>query len=75
MAPKKDKRSASLIKYLSNQSDVVNARQALSNYVQTFKGIELQFNNTPASSKNFSTIAAEYRAAETRIDALQTAPN
>jgi hypothetical protein len=73
MAPKKDKRSASLIKYLSNQSDVVNARQALSNYAQTYKGIELQFKNTPASSKNFSTIVAEYRAAETRIDALQTA--
>jgi hypothetical protein len=71
MAPKKDKRSASLIKYLSNQSDVVNARQALSNYAQTYKGIELQFKNTPASSKNFSTIVAEYRAAETRIDALQ----
>jgi hypothetical protein len=70
MAPK---RSASLIKYLSNQSDVVNARQALSNYAQTYKGIELQFKNTPASSKNFSTIVAEYRAAETRIDALQTA--
>lgn len=73
MAPKKDKRSASLIKYLSNQADVVNARQALSNYAQTYKGIELQFKNTPASSKNFSTIVAEYRAAETRIDALQTA--
>ena len=71
MAPKKDKRSASLLKYLSNQSDVVNARQALSNYAQTYKGIELQFKNTPASSKNFSTIVAEYRAAETRIDALQ----
>jgi hypothetical protein len=71
MAPKKDKRSASLIKYLSNQSDVVNARQALGNYAQTYKGIELQFKNTPASSKNFSTIVAEYRAAETRIDALQ----
>jgi hypothetical protein len=71
MAPKKDKRSASLIKYLSNQSDVVNARQALSNYAQTYKGIELQFKNTPVSSKNFSTIVAEYRAAETRIDALQ----
>jgi hypothetical protein len=68
MAPK---RSASLNKYLSNQSDVVNARQALSNYAQTYKGIELQFKNTPASSKNFSTIVAEYRAAETRIDALQ----
>ena len=71
MAPKKDKRSASLIKYLSNQSDVVNARQALGNYAQTYKGIELQFKNTPVSSKNFSTIVAEYRAAETRIDALQ----
>jgi hypothetical protein len=71
MAPKKDKRSASLLKYLSNQSDVVNARQALSNYAQTYKGIELQFKNTPVSSKNFSTIVAEYRAAETRIDALQ----
>jgi hypothetical protein len=70
MAPK---RSASLNKYLSNQSDVVNARQALSNYAQTYKGIELQFKNTPASSKNFSTIVAEYRAAETRIDALQKA--
>jgi hypothetical protein len=71
MAPKKDKRSASLIKYLSNQSDVVNARQALSNYAQTYKGIELQFKNTPASSKNFSTIVAEYRDAETKINALQ----
>jgi hypothetical protein len=71
MAPKKDKRSASLLKYLSNQSDVVNARQALGNYAQTYKGIELQFKNTPVSSKNFSTIVAEYRAAETRIDALQ----
>jgi hypothetical protein len=50
---------------------VVNARQALGNYAQTYKGIELQFKNTPASSKNFSTIVAEYRAAETRIDALQ----
>jgi hypothetical protein len=70
MAPK---RSASLNKYLSNQSDVVNARQALSNYAQTYKGIELQFKNTPASSKNFSTIVSEYRAAEARIDALQTA--
>jgi len=73
MAPKKDKRSASLIKYLRNQADVVNARQALSNYAQTYKGIELQFKNTPTSSKNFSTIVAEYRAAETKIDALQTA--
>jgi hypothetical protein len=70
MAPK---RSASLNKYLSNQSDVVNARQALSNYAQTYKGIELQFKNTPASSKNFSTIVSEYRAAEARINALQTA--
>jgi hypothetical protein len=70
MAPK---RSASLNKYLSNQSDVVNARQAISNYVQTYKGIELQFKNTPASSKNFSTIVSAYRAAEARIDALQTA--
>jgi hypothetical protein len=71
MAPKKDKRSASLIKYLSNQSDVVNARQALSNYAQTYKGIELQFKNTPASSKNFSTIVSAYRDAETKINALQ----
>ena len=63
MAPKKDKRSASLLKYLSNQSDVVNARQALGNYAQTYKGIELQFKNTPVSSKNFSTIVAEYRDA------------
>jgi len=70
MAPK---RSASLNKYLSNQSDVVNARQALGNYAQTYKGIELQFKNTPASSKNFSEIVSAYRAAETRINALQTA--
>jgi hypothetical protein len=70
MAPK---RSASLLKYLSNQSDVVNARQALGNYAQEYKGIELQFKNTPTSSKNFSDIASAYRAAETRINALQKA--
>lgn len=70
MAPK---RSASLNKYLSNQADVVNARQALGNYAQEYKGIELQFKNTPASSKNFSEIVAAYRAAETRINALQKA--
>jgi hypothetical protein len=66
-----NKRSASLLKYFSNQSDVVNARQALSNYVQTYKGIESQYNNTPATNKNFSTILAEYRSATSRIDKLQ----
>ena len=65
------KRSASLLKYFSNQSDVVNARQALSNYAQTYKGIESQYNNTPATSKNFSTILAEYRSATSKIDKLQ----
>ena len=73
MAPKKDKKSESLLKYLRNQSDYLNARQALSNYAQTFKGIELQFNNTPASSKNFSEVSRAYKDAQTRIDALQKA--
>ena len=72
MAPKK---SQSLLKYLRNQSDYLNARQALSNYAQTFKGIELQFNNTPASSKNFSEVSRAYKDAQTRIDALQKAFN
>lgn len=66
------KRSASLLKYFSNQSDVVNARQALSNYAQTYKGIESQYNNTPATSKNFSAILAEYRSATAKIDKLQS---
>ena len=70
MAPKK---SQSLLTYLRNQSDYLNARQALSSYAQTFKGIELQFNNTPPSSKNFSEVSRAYRDATTKIDSLQKA--
>ena len=72
MAPK---RSAGLLKYFSNQSDVVNARQALSNYVLTYKGIEAQYNNTPATSNKFPEILAAYNLATAKVDSLQKALN
>jgi len=73
MASERNKKSEKLLKYLRNQSDYLNAREALSNYAQTFKGIELQFLNTPASSNNFSEVSRAYRNAQTKIDALQKA--
>jgi len=70
MAPK---RSAGLLRYFSNQSDVVSARQALSNYVLTYKGIEAQYNNTPATSNKFPEILAAYNLATAKVDSLQKA--
>jgi len=70
MAPKK---SQSLIKYLNNQSDYINARDALKNYAQTFKSIELAYTNTSPTSNKFSEQLVAYNAAKARIDSLQKA--
>jgi hypothetical protein len=72
MAPK---RSAGLLRYFSNQSDVVSARQALSNYVLTYKGIEAQYNNTPPSSNKFPEVLALYNLSTAKVDGLQKALN
>ena len=70
MAPKK---SESLLKYLRNQSDYLNARDAIKNYNQTFAAIERAYNSTPPTSTAFSGVLASYNAAKVRMDSLEKA--
>ena len=70
MAPKK---SESLLKYLRNQSDYLNARDAIKNYNQTFAVIQREYNSTSPTSNRFPEILASYNAAKTRMDSLEKA--
>ena len=67
------KRSASLNRYLSNQSDVANARASATANLKTFNQAKFYYESLSPSSKDFSTALANFRAAEAKQDSLQKA--
>jgi len=67
------KRSASLNRYLSNQSDVVNARASATANLKTFNQAKFYYESLSPSSKDFPAALANFRAAEAKQDSLQKA--
>lgn len=67
------KRSASLNRYLSNQSDVANARASLAADLKSYNLAKFNFENTPPSSKDFPTALANWNTAQERATSLQKA--
>jgi hypothetical protein len=75
MAPKKDKRSASLNRYLSSQSDVANARASLMADLKSYNQAKFYFENLSPSSKDFSAALDNWNTAKARAESLQKAVN
>jgi hypothetical protein len=67
------KRSASLNRYLSNQSDVANARASATANLKTFNQAKFYYESLSPSSKDFPAAWANFRSAEERQDSLQKA--
>jgi hypothetical protein len=67
------KRSASLNRYLSNQSDVANARASATANLKTFNQAKFYYESLSPSSKDFPAALANFRAAEAKQDSLQKA--
>jgi hypothetical protein len=67
------KRSASLNRYLSNQSDVVNARASATANLKTFNQAKFYYESLSPSSKDFPAALANFRDAEAKQDSLQRA--
>jgi len=67
------KRSASLNRYLSNQSDVVNARASATANVKTFNQAKFYYESLSPSSKDFPAALANFKSAEAKQDSLQAA--
>jgi hypothetical protein len=68
MAPK---RSESLKKYLNNQSDVVNARDAEFANLNELRSAEFFFNNLSPTNKDFPAAFLAYQTAKAKQDALE----
>lgn len=67
------KRSASLNRYLSNQSDVVNARASATANLKTFNQAKFYYESLSPSSKDFPAALANFKSAEAKQDSLQKA--
>ena len=67
------KRSASLNRYLNNQSDVVNARAALAADLKSYNQAKFYFENLSPSSKDFSAALDNWNLAKARAESLQQA--
>ena len=67
------KRSASLNRYLSNQSDVVNARASATANLKTFNQAKFYYESLSPSSKDFPAALANFKSAEAKQDGLQAA--
>jgi hypothetical protein len=69
------KRSASLNRYLSNQSDVANARASLAADLKSYNQAKFYFENLSPSSKDFSAALDNWNTAKARAESLQKTVN
>ena len=69
------KRSASLNRYLSSQSDVANARASLAADLKSYNQAKFYFENLSPSSKDFSAALDNWNTAKARAESLQKAVN
>lgn len=67
------KRSASLNRYLNNQSDVVNARASLAADLKSYNQAKFYFENLSPSSKDFSAALDNWNTAKARAASLEKA--
>lgn len=67
------KRSASLNRYLNNQSDVANARASLAADLKLYNQAKFYFENLSPTSKDFSAALDNWNLAKARAESLQQA--
>ena len=67
------KRSASLNRYLNNQSDVANARASLAADLKSYNQAKFYFENLSPTSKDFSAALDNWNLAKARAESLQQA--